>query len=113
MLTKISSALRATKPLDRESACGYLTTNLLVLPGLGTLLAGQRSGFFQAGIALTGLALSTFGVFSFAWFCYRARRFPWGADLEFLMGGLPDLLIGAVGVAIFLIGWTWALIRFS
>ena len=45
--------------MDEARAWTSLMTNLLVLPGLGSLLAGRRAGWPQAALALAGFALST------------------------------------------------------
>lgn len=101
MLTKISLALRTRRPLDRTTAWGCLTSNLAGLPGLGSLVAGRRVGFFQAPIAATGFALTLFWLASFVRTWADSGAFPWD--------GGPHFKQALWGVGIFLVGWTWAL----
>ena len=90
------------KLLDRTSARNYLLTNLLVLPGLGSWLAGKRFvGVLQAALTLTGFGLTGFWFVSFLGACVQTETFP--AD------GGPHLLLGLIGVALCLAGWFWAL----
>jgi hypothetical protein len=87
---------------DRNTRRNYLLVNLLVLPGLGTFLAGYRlAGSVQAGVALTGFGLTGlwFATFGAAW--WQAREFP--------LDGGPHFAWGITGVALFLAAWCWAL----
>ena len=99
------------QPLDRKTAWGCLTTNLVVLPGLGSVAAGRKIGYVQAALALIGLVLtSAFAAWFFnAWF--HAPHPP--ADLDelkqFFAGGLTYVKAGGIGFACFLMGWFWAL----
>lgn len=88
-------------PLDRASARACLWTNLLVLPGLGSLVAGQRVGWAQVTLALAGLG-------AFLWGLVRLVR-DWlaseGLGFEFTRGlGAMAIGLGISGVA-----WLWAL----
>jgi len=75
----------------------------LVLPGLGSWLAGQRfAGVLQAALALTGFGLTAFGLITFLSACLRAQSFP--------MSGVQYLLQGMLGVVLFLASWLWALV---
>ena len=58
MRMRIFSALQPRRPLDRSKACVCLITNLLVTPGLGTLMAGRLvTGLIVLAIAVTGFVL--------------------------------------------------------
>ncbi len=92
---------KTDKPLDRATAWVCLISNLLVLPGLGSLVAGKRSGFFQMPMALIGLGLSVFWMISFIKIWVHTKEIP-------LYGG-PYLLIGILGIGIFFAAWLWAL----
>jgi hypothetical protein len=99
---KTSSGPTPPKLCDRTSARNYLLTNLLVLPGLGSWLAGQRFvGVLQAVLALTGFGLTGFWFISFLGACVQTETFPWD--------GGPQFRLGLIGVALFLAGWFWAL----
>jgi hypothetical protein len=78
-----------------------LSANLVVLPGLGSLLLGRRSGWLQAPLALSGLALTI------TWLVLVLM--DWRRT-----GALPEtvprtgLLLG--GLALFAAAWLWALV---
>ena len=111
MLTKISLALPPRRPLDPPTAWGCVMSNQLVLPGLGSLVAGRRIGYSQAALALVGVVLS--GIF-FTWFMQTWFRLKqWPQDWQELKGLLqtwkPYLKIGGWGLLCFLSSWCWAL----
>lgn len=89
------------EPLDPTVAWSCLVTNLLVLPGLGTLVAGRRTGFAQAALALAGFALTLAWLVFFIATWIRLRAFPFG--------GGPSLRWGVLGVLLFLLAWLWSL----
>ena len=108
---KTSLAPGPRPPLDRQTAWGCLTTNLLVLPGLGSVAAGRKTGYAQAAFALVGLVLS--GAFA-SWFFtawFHAPRAPADVDelKQFFVGGMAYVKAGGIGFACFLLGWFWAL----
>ena len=88
--------------MDEARAWACLMTNLLVLPGLGSLLAGRRAGWPQAALAFVGFALSTvwLGWFVIAW--SRTGSFP--------LDGGPYLPLGLLGVLLFAVSWMWGLV---
>jgi hypothetical protein len=87
--------------MDRPTAWGFLVTNLLVLPGLGSVMAGRKVGYLQIPIALGGMILTlTFAiVYVREWIVLRALPLP----------SPRLLLLGALGVFLFLLGLCWAL----
>ena len=87
--------------MDEALAWASLITNLLVLPGLGSLLAGRRAGWPQAALALAGFALSTVWL---AWFVIAWSR------TGFPLDGGPYLPLGLLGVFLFAVSWVWGLI---
>jgi hypothetical protein len=90
------------KLLDRAAARNCLLTNLLVLPGLGSLMAKRRvTGILQILLALTGFGLTGywFTTFGVAW--WQTESFPFD--------GGPHLRWGLLGVLLFLAGWGWGL----
>jgi hypothetical protein len=78
-----------------------LLTNVLVLPGLGSILGGNRVGWVQAPLAIAGFVLTSVWAVSFAVGWVRAGTFP--------SEGGPHLRLGLVGVALFVVAWFWAL----
>ena len=88
------------QPLSSPQAWACLLTNLLVLPGLGSLMARRRAGYIQAVIALGGVLLTVVCV----------------AELwvEIVSGGevpvnWPSYLWwGGGGMGAFVIGWCWS-----
>jgi len=88
--------------IDRDRAFSLLMTNVLVLPGLGSVLAGRRVGYVQSFLAVAGMLLSvTFaGRFGQEW--WVSKQFP---IME------PRFLgVGVLGVGLFGAGWVWALL---
>ena len=103
MLTKIfSAARRPPKRLDLASARACLVTNLAVLPGLGSLLAGRRVGFLQSLLGLTGIALSLF------WFCAFIKT--WHESRRLPLDGGPCFVWGKWGVALWFFAGIWSII---
>ena len=91
------------KLLDRAAARNCLLTNLLVLPGLGSLMARRRvTGILQILITFTGVGLTGFWFTSMCMTWWRTRSFPFD--------GGPRLGWGLLGVLLFLAGWVWGLI---
>jgi hypothetical protein len=96
---KISEVAASGKP-SRQAAWGCVMSNL-VLPGVGTFVAGRRvEGVLQLVISQTGFALS------FLWAALFMR--DW-----IRQGSLPGditshLWLGVAGVALFLLGWVWS-----
>lgn len=94
--------LGKTNALDRPTAWACFVANMIVLPGLGSIIARKRSGYIQAALALIGFGLT---IFWGAWFLsewFRTKKLP--IELEW------HLLVGAIGAVIFLIGWVWAFV---
>jgi hypothetical protein len=90
--------MAARKETDRAWAA--LSTNLLVLPGAGSLMLGRRSGWPQMALALAGLALSV------AWLVVVVRQLMAGG-LEALIP-VPALGTGLLGIGLFGVAWVWA-----
>jgi hypothetical protein len=97
-----SGARPGREPLDEARAWACLLTNLLVLPGLGSIAAGRRSGWPQAAIALFGFALTTVWLVSFVGAWLRAGEFPLDAG--------PYLPAGVLGLLVFGASWVWGLV---
>lgn len=87
--------------MDEAKAWACLTANLLVLPGLGTLVTGRKSGLVQATLALLGFGLTLLFFTSFVMEWIRLRSLP--------TDGGPHLVWGILGVVLFAAAWLWSL----
>ncbi len=93
--------LTIRRPLDRRGAWVCLLANLLVIPGLGSVVAGWRRGYAQMALALTGAGLTLgFAIWFFREY-WRTYAVP---DLSALW-----FRLGMWGVVLFGAGWFWAL----
>jgi hypothetical protein len=88
--------------LTESSAWACLATNLVVLPGVGSWIAGQREAVAQVVVACLGMVLMTGWLvwFVFSWIHHQrvpvlAGPFHWG---------------GVLGVVLFLFAWCWSLV---
>lgn len=97
-----AKAKSVPRRLDRPAAWLCFLANVLVLPGVGNAIAGKRSGFVQAGMALAGFALTLlWGM----WFVAEwARRQELPIELNWQLG------VGLLGVALFGGAWVWAFV---
>jgi hypothetical protein len=87
---------------DEAAAWSGMAANLLVLPGLGSLMAGRKVGWLQAVLASSGALLSLLWLVSFVRACIRLGAVPLDAG--------PDLGVGLAGIAAFGVAWLWALV---
>jgi hypothetical protein len=79
-----------------------MSMNLLVLPGLGSLLVRRRiAGAAQVMLAGMGAGMSVW------WLLLLARQ--WAEDGYFPWDGGADFRIGIFGVLIFGVAWVWSL----
>jgi hypothetical protein len=90
------------KPMDRSTAWACLMTNLLVFPGLGSIVAGRRVGYVQMVLGIAGFGLNLF-------FILRVLNqwFHWDQDPGPVM---HDLVFSMVGLGVFLTAWMWGLV---
>jgi dethiobiotin synthetase len=79
-----------------------MAMNLLVLPGLGSLLARRRTaGLGQVAVALAGASLSLW------WFAQLLRQ--WAEDGSIPGDGGEHFAVGIAGVLVFGVAWLWSL----
>ena len=108
---RIFPALGPRRPLDRANAWGCVTSNQLVLPGLGSLVAGRRVGYCQATLALIGLVGSALFAtwLVVTWVQLQPKPEDWETWQRLFSAWKPYLILGAAGFGSFIIGWLWAL----
>ena len=104
------------KPKEKLSSdLQFFLANLLILPGLGSVLQGKKSGYIQMGLSLLGL------IFSGLFLLYLLRIFHQGELQEKLRlwagpGGLHEWLtdpycrLGWLGVFLFFTSWLWSMV---
>jgi hypothetical protein len=99
MLAKLREAWNG--PIDDSRAWACLTTNLVALPGLGSLL-GRRlvSAAGQLLLSLAGAGISLWWIVSVLAYWLRNGELPPPG---------PDLLYAVGGLALFGLGWLWSL----
>lgn len=99
---KIFSIPEPPKRLERPAAWACLMTNVLVLPGLGSVTVGYRiAGFIQIFLSVVGMGIT---IGWFAWFFmdyYKTRELQEAIQVR--------LWLGFTGVGLFMLSWTWAL----
>ena len=110
---KIFSARANLKPVARQTAQGYLATNL-ALPGLGSLAAGRTVGLPQLALCLAGFAITLFfGVRFLYWSLDHWAEFHNSTPSLDPMKPLRDLWQQArwplLGIGLFALSWIWAL----
>ena len=99
---KISSAGQGQPPVERSKAWSCLVTNLLVFPGLGSVMVGHRwSGYGQMLLALLGSLLAVAAVVKIALEWVKAFQWP---DQP----GLYHAVIAGLGAL--LLSWIWSLL---
>ena len=92
----------ARAPIDETLAWTGLSINLLVLPGLGSLLVRRRiAGAAQAMLAGVGAALSVWWLALLVGQWTEEGSFPWDGGDAFHMG--------VTGVLVFGVAWMWSL----
>jgi len=99
----MAGALNPNRPVrwDRAKARDFLLTNLLVLPGMGSVMAGRRVGYAQGLLALMGVMLSLM-------FALELVR-DWWLMGEIVLPTRRWLIAGGLGVMLFVLGWCWGL----
>lgn len=101
MLMRIFLAIRHPGALDRPTAMACLMANVMVLPGLGSWIAGRKTGLFQMLFALSGLFFSCFWLYFFVRSWIHLKQFP--SELG------PHFTMALIGLSLFAFAWLWAL----
>jgi len=97
---KTSSTDPEPRP-ERSKAWSCLVTNLVVLPGLGSVMAGRKSGYAQIVLALLGFIITLVALVRIVLLWVQDFQFPSGTHL-----------VGAalIGLAVFVLAWGWSLL---
>jgi uncharacterized membrane protein len=86
----------------RDRAWTLLVTNLLVLPGLGTFLAGRKAvGALQMTLAIGGFALTLVWIVAWGMAWVRLGEMPDGLG--------PKAALGLSGIGLFAAAWVCSL----
>jgi Kef-type K+ transport system membrane component KefB len=99
--TNKSSAGAGRKPIDKPAAWAATVTNLVVLPGLGSLALGWKVGYAQAALGVCGFTLSLASVVLYTRLWMELGELPQTIEWQ--------LLLGLAGLLVFGMGWFWAL----
>jgi hypothetical protein len=99
---KVRALLRDAGPMDERRALSCLAANLLVLPGLGTFVAGRRSGLLQAALALVGFVLVMLWLTAYVLDWIERGGLPPGAG--------PHPTWGILGIVVGAAAWVWSLV---
>ncbi len=91
----------AERRRDETFAWSCLVTNLLGVPGLGTLAAGDLGGIGQLALAVVGGVLLTWWLIAFASAALEAGGLPLDTG--------PGLRAPVAGILLFGAGWLWSL----
>lgn len=87
---------------DEAVAWGALVANLLVLPGLGSLMVGRKVGWIQAALATGGVALMLVWLVTFV--------NQWLSLGEFPLDSGPEIRTGLFGIVGSGSAWLWSLV---
>ncbi len=94
--------------LDVAKARACLLSNLLVLPGLGSVIASRAVGWAQITLAVLGFCASGTGaVWSLGWIL--KNREAMGEGIVELSGLWLPLGVAVSGLALFAAAWLWGL----
>jgi len=75
-----------TKSIDKKTAYGLLAANL-ILPGIGSILGGRKSGYFQVLLSLISLgATFYYGLKLGKWFLLHSEQVP-----DWIYGFPPEI----------------------
>ncbi|MEI7730101.1 MAG: hypothetical protein WCO56_11050 [Verrucomicrobiota bacterium] len=87
-------------PLDRSKAWACAAVNLLLWPGMGTIVAKRLTGLVQMGVSGAGVVMV---LISFAWFCLQ-----WLNSTQVPSFTGREIRFGLAGVALFVLAWIWS-----
>ena len=91
-----------SKPLSQTRVWTCALTNVLLCPGLGTIMGRRRVGYFQLGLAIGGFLMTLAGLGGYIMEFLRTLEPP-------PLSGRPFWL-GVGGMGIFVLAWLWSAI---
>jgi len=97
------------KLLSRSKSWACALLNLLAFPGMGTVMAGRRSGYFQAALMLAGFFLTMAFMLWYFMNMIRLITHPDANEAHFKELYHQYAWIGLLGLALCIISWFWAL----
>ncbi len=100
-MSSLRERLRSARSSE-DFAWACLLTNLIGVPGLGTILARDWMGLPQLALSIVGGVLLTWWIVAFV-----------AAELRTMMlppPGGPDLRLALWGLALFAVAWGWSLL---
>jgi len=109
---KISLRLGDTRHLSPADAWTCLTSNL-VFPGAGSLMAGRKIGYAQAGLTMAGFGLTTWFGLSFMIWALRhwaELMHPEADPIDTLLAIWQACRWALLGLGLFGLAWIWALV---
>jgi len=86
---------------DEDFAWACLFTNLVGVPGLGTIMAKRREGVPQLALSIVGGVITTWWLVGLVLAVLRSGSFPPPEG--------PDLRLALEGLGLFTAAWLWAL----
>lgn len=98
---KTSSANPEQSPAERTKAWSCLIANLVVLPGLGSVMGGRKTGFLQMMLAIGGFVVTLVALIKIVLFWAHDFQLPAEARLY---------RTAISGMAVFLVSWVWSLL---
>ena len=97
------------KPLTISKAWSCAAMNQLAFPGIGTVMARRKIGYFQAAIMISGFLLT---MYFFCWYIGSLLQAPFQNDwneTRFYAEVARRKWIGIIGGIICAAAWLWAL----
>src|SRR5712692_7572268 len=96
------------QPLSRSKAWVCVAMNQLAFPGLGTVMAGRKIGYFQAAIMLAGFFLAMGFMLLYLIAVVRFLSHSEWNEAEYRALYRSSAWAGISGVALCLAAWCWA-----
>ena len=104
------SAKAPSKPLSRNKAWTCIAINQLAFPGLGTVMAGRRSGYLEGAIKLAGFFLTMCFMCGYFSSLFSFMVHSQGSNVDFIELCRPYAWAGISGLGLCFIAWCWSLI---
>lgn len=103
------SSRHPPKILTRSRAWTCVAMNQLAFPGVGTVMAGRRTGYIQAVLMLSGFLLATGFMLWFITCSVHALITGMMDEQKLAAQYLPYVWLGKLGMVLCLVAWFWSL----